>query len=159
MGAEASIQSTYSRLCQARLETAALLLEQRPACHVESGIDAVIARCNIAMLLWSAAVDAGSSLMVQESQRRPSGNSSEITIFIAQETDSIHPELRLKTLWRRLVQLHNIQHRADHQSTRFLLACGISYQAFEALNFLLAPEHRFPAESFAWLAEFGAAQP
>ena len=154
MEAEPDIQLIFSKLCQARLETAGYILEQHPACSEEAGSEAVIARCNIAMLLWSAAVDAGSSLMIQESQRRPNGNSSEVTVFVVQETDSIHPDLRLKTLWRRLVQLHNIQHRADHQPNRFSVACRVAYQAFDALNSLLTPEHRFPTGSYGWLAEF-----
>ena len=157
MEAEPDIQFTYSQLCQARLETAGFILEQYPTCRVESGIEAVTARCNIAMLLWSAAVDAGSSLMIQEGQRRPNGNSSEVTVFVVQETDANYPDLRLKTLWRRLVQLHNIQHRADHQPGRFSVACRMSYQAFGALNSLLTPEHRFSTDSYGWLAGFDSA--
>ena len=155
MASDTGLDLVYTRLSQARLETAGLLVQEQPDCHTILSEDALIARCNIAMLVWSAAVDAGSALMIQEDNLIPSGNSSEITSYIVRTMAARRPDLSLPFLWRRLVQLQNVQHRADHPLERFSLACTSSYDAFGAFNQLLAPTNRLSPESFRWLERIG----
>jgi hypothetical protein len=155
MATEPDIQLLYSRLCKARLESAAILHRQHPDCHFDTGIEALIIRCNIAMLVWSAAVDLGSSLMIQEDQRIPTGNSGEITEYITRTMARRLPLLDLSTSWRRPVWLHNIQHRADHQAARFAIACRSSLEAFATINQLLNPVSRLTPTSYDWLATVG----
>lgn len=155
MATEPGIELLYSRLSGARLESAALLLAQYPDCHLDNDIEALITRCNIAMLVWSAAVDIGSSLMIQEDRRLPTGNSSEITTYITRTMARRLPLLDLSTLWRRLVWLHNIQHRADHQAMRFEAACRAALEAFDSINRLLIPANRLTLTSFEWLGDVG----
>ncbi len=151
MATERNLQASYVRLARARLESAGFLLQSNPRCQFDTGIDSVISRCNIAMLLWSSAVDAGSCLLIQEEQRTPSGISTEITTFITRRVDPLYPNMMLPTLWDRLVQLHNIQHRADHQVTRFVDSCRVAYQGFASINQLLTPANKLPVESYGWL--------
>ena len=152
---ESELQVTYSSLSQARLESAMALHRQHPDCDVDEGLEALFARCNIAMLVWSAAVDIGSSLMIQEDRRIPTGNSSEITTFITRTIAGRFPLLELSTLWRRLVWLHNIQHRADHQAVRFAVACRVSLEAFATINQLLIPANQLTPTSYEWLVTVG----
>ena len=156
MAAEPGIQSLYSSLSASRLESAGALHRQHPSCHVDTSVEALTTRCNIAMFVWSAAVDIGSSLMIQEDRRTPTGNSSEITAYITQTMARRLPLSDLSTLWRRLVWLHNIQHRADHQAARFPIACRASFEAFATINLLLVPENRLSPTCYEWLAGVGA---
>ena len=145
----------YSNLSQARLESAGLLHRRRPDCHVDTGMEGITTRCNIAMLVWSAAVDIGSSLMIQEARRLPSGKSSDITTYISRNVDSDFPELGLRLIWRDLIRLHNIQHRADHQASRFTGYCRTSREVFASINELLIPANRLTPTSYEWLVTVG----
>ena len=151
MASEMDLEAIYGNLSQARLETAAAILRQNPNCSSSAGIESVIARCNIAMLIWSAAIDIGSSLMIQEEQRTSVGRSSEITAFITKDMDKKHPDLGLRLQWRGFLHLHNIQHRADHQMTRFADSCRSCYRAFVSINSLLIPANRLALDSFRWM--------
>ena len=146
---------SYSKLSQSRLESAAQLHRSGLDYHVDTGIEGIITRCNIAMLVWSAAVDIGSSLMVQEVQRLPNGKSSDITNYISRSIDSNFPELGLRLLWRDLVRLHNIQHRADHQTSRFKGYCRTSREVFATINQLLIPASQLSPKSYDWLVTVG----
>ena len=107
------------------------------------------------MLVWSAGIDIGASLMIQEEQRISGGKSGEITTYISNNIHGNHPELRLRLLWRDLIRLHNIQHRADHQMARFIDSCRASREAFASINRLLVPPNRLASESYEWLATVG----
>ena len=155
MASEPDLGALYSSLCQARLDSAECLMLRHPQCHLDNDLQDLIARCNIAMLIWSAAVDIGSSLMIQEERRIPAGNSSEITSFITRTLAGRFPLLELRTLWRRLVWLHNVQHRADHQPARFVVACRASLEAFATINQLLMPANRLTSMSYEWLGDVG----
>ena len=157
MAAEPGLQDIYSRLSQARLESAGSLLNQYPNCQYGTETDSIIARCNIAMLIWSAAVDAGSCLMIQEQRRTPGGNSAEITAYVARSVDVMHPGIGIRLLWRSLLQLHNVQHRADHLVERFTASCRISHDAFASINQLLNPASKLNPASFIWLRNFEGA--
>lgn len=155
MESEPGLQAIYSSLSHARLESAGTLLRQHPDCPSDNGLEALITRCNIAMLVWSAAIDIGASLMIQDTLRIPNGISGEISLYIGRTVASRYPELGLPFLWRRLVQLHNVQHRADHEAERFTSACRTSVEAFERINQLLTPASRLTPVSYEWLATVG----
>ena len=155
MAAESGLQVIYSSLSQARLESAGFLLQQHPDCPSDNGLEALITRCNISMLVWSAAIDIGSSLMIQDDQRIPNGNSGEISLYVGRTVAPQYPELGLPFLWQRLVQLHNVQHRADHQLERFASACRTSAEAFARINQLLSPNNRLASASYEWLGSVG----
>ena len=155
MAIESGLQASYLSLCQARLNSAGLLLRQYPECHKDTGIEGVIARCNISMLVWSGGIDLGASLMIQENHHIPGGKSGEITAYISCNVDDNHPELGLRLIWRDLIRLHNIQHRADHQMARFIDSCRASRGAFSSINRLLLPANRLVSESYEWLATVG----
>ena len=152
MVAESGLQAVYSNLSQSRLESAGILLQLNPNCPSDDGMEGLITRCNIAMLVWSAAVDIGSSLLIQEDHRVPTGNSSEITSYITRTIARQFPSLELPTMWRRLVRLHNVQHRADHPVSRFTDSCRSSHDAFASINQLLDPESKLDPASFNWLS-------
>ena len=107
------------------------------------------------MLVWSGGIDLGATLMIQEDHRIPGGKSGEITAYISNNIHVNHPELRLRLLWRDLIRLHNIQHRADHQMARFIDSCRASREAFASINLLLVPTNRLASESYEWLATVG----
>lgn len=155
MATEPGLQATYSSLSESRLESAGILMRQHPDCPSDNGLTALITRCNIAMLVWSAAIDIGASLMIQEARRIPNGNSGEISLYIVRTVASRYPELGLPVLWRRLVQLHNVQHRADHEVQRFASACRTSVEVFERINQLLIPANQLTTLSYEWLVAVG----
>ena len=155
MATDPGFQWLYSKLSQARLESAGVLHRQHPDCHVDTGLEGIITRCNIAMLVWTAAVDIGSSLMIQEARLLPSGRSSDITNFISKNIDTDFPELGLRLIWRDLIRLHNIQHRADHHASRFTGYCRTSREAFASINQLLVPANRLAPASYEWLGRAG----
>ena len=157
MASEPDLGALYSSLAQARLNSAESLLLQHPQCHIDNGLRHLIARRDMAMLIWSAAVDIGSSFMIQEEQSTPAGNSREITAFITRTLAGQFPLLELRTLWRGLVWLHNVQHRADHQPARFVLACRSSLYAFSTINHLLMPTNQPLSSSYEWLITVGDA--
>ena len=156
MTTESELRASYLSLAEARLELAGLIYRQNPHCTTGTDIASVIARSNIAMLVWSAAIDVGSSLMMQEESQIPRGYSTDITIFMTRTVGPKHPELGLPGLWDDLVQLHNVQHRADHQSARFNASCRNSHEAFATINLLLVPENRLSPTCYEWLAGVGA---
>ena len=119
MATESGLQAVYTNLAQSRLESAGILFQKNPNCSEDNGIEGKIVRCNIAMFIWSAAIDIGSSLMIQEARRTPVGHSGDISAYIARDADRNYPELGLRLRWRDLLRLHNIQHRADHEVARF----------------------------------------
>ena len=71
------------------------------------------------MMIWSAAIDLGSILLLQETQTTPTGRSPQISQFITRILHPQLPQLRLNVAWSILVQLHNIQHRGGHDPIRF----------------------------------------
>ena len=155
MTTETELQGSYLSLAGSRLELAGLIYRQFPDCTIDAGITSVIARSNIAMLVWSAAIDIGSCLMIQEELRIPRGYSTDITIFMTRRVGPKYPEIGLPGLWDDLVQLHNVQHRADHQSGRFSASCRNSHEAFATINQLLVPASRLASESYEWLRDVG----
>ncbi len=154
MASEPDLGAIYSSLSQARLESAEFLMRQHPQCHTNNDLRSLMARCSIAMMIWSAAVDIGSSLMIQEDRRIPSGNSREITSYITHTIAPRSPTLELRTLWGRLLQMHNIQHRADHEVARFVESYTSCHEAFSIINQLLIPANRLAAASYEWLGEW-----
>ena len=122
---------------------------------MDAGIEGIIARCNISMLVWSGGIDLGAALMIQEDHRTPGGKSGEITAYISCRIDDNHPELGLRLIWRDLIRLHNIQHRTDHQMARFIDSCRASREAFASINRLLLPANQLTPASYEWLATVG----
>ena len=155
MTTEPELRASYLSLAGSRLELAGIIYRQQPRCTIDAGITSVIARSNIAMLVWSAAIDIGSCLMIQEELRIPRGYSMDITIFMTRRVGPKYPEIGLPGLWDDLVQLHNVQHRADHQSGRFSASCRNSHEAFATINQLLVPASRLAPESYEWLRNVG----
>ena len=93
--------------------------------------------------------------MIQDDRRVPTGNSGEITTYITRTIAGRLPFLELSTMWRRLVWLHNIQHRADHQAMRFAIACRESLGTFDSINQLLVPANRLASTYYEWLGNVG----
>ena len=157
MVAVPDLQAAYSKLAQFRLESAGVLFQGNPNCPEDNSIEGLIVRCNIAMLIWSAAIDVGSSLMIQEERRIPVGRSSDIASYVTRNLDANYPELGLRLRWRDLLHLHNIQHRADHEPARFKDSCRSGHEAFASINQLLMPTSRLTSMSYEWLITVGDA--
>lgn len=151
-----NLTSLYRTRTEARLEAAGLLLTNNPAVQFDATDDADIARSNAGMMLWSAAIDQGSALLIQERQTIPTGRSPEISQFITRELHRQYPALDLNVAWSILVQLHNIQHRAGHPPTRFATAATAARRSFAVLNHLLNPASRIDPRSYSWLARVRA---
>ena len=139
------------------MESAGALFRENPDCPEENGIENLIVRCNIAMLIWSAAIDIGSSLMIQEERRTPVGRSSDISDYITRDADRNYPEMGLRLCWRDFLHLHNIQHRADHEAARLTISCRSCHRAFASINRLIIPANRLTSASYEWLATVGEA--
>lgn len=155
MEAETNLQLVYSILSQNRLDSAGSLLRQNPDCPTDLSLEVTITRCNIAMQVWTAAVDIGSSLMIPEERRIPTGSSREITLYVTRTVARQFPTLDLRTMWRRLLWLHNVQHRADHGIERFVTSCQVSFDAFARINEILAPGSRLAPQTYEWLESVG----
>ena len=113
------LTNLYRTRTEARLQSAGLLLRNNPSCQFEATPEADLARSNIGMMIWSAAIDLGSILLLQETQTTPTGRSPQISQFITRILHPQLPQLRLNVAWSILVQLHNIQHRGGHDPIRF----------------------------------------
>ena len=144
--------SLYRERASARLESAGFMLRNNPAYQFVTTPDGDLARSNIGMTIWSAAIDVGSILLLQENGTVPSGRSPEISRFITRVLDQQHPELNLSLAWSILIQLHNIQHRAGHDRARFTMAATAARRSFAVLNHLLHAGHRIDAGAYSWLA-------
>ena len=142
----------YRTRTTARLQSAGLLLNNNPACQFDATPDADIARSNIGMTIWSAAIDLGSVLLLQEQQSTPTGRSPQITQFITRVLHQQYPQLSLNVAWSILVQLHNIQHRGGHPPNRFGIAAAAARRSIAVLNHLLLPTNRIDPRSYNWLA-------
>ncbi len=142
----------YNNRASARLKSAGFLLKNAPACQFTAGADPDLTRSNIGMTIWSAAIDVGSILMLQQRGTETTGRSPEISRFITKDLDQQHPELNLSTAWSALVQLHNIQHRAGHDTRRFGTAARTARRSLALLNHLIAPAHQIDPRSYSWLA-------
>lgn len=142
----------YKHRANARLESAGFLLKNNPGCQFNTSPSAELSRSNIGMTIWSAAIDVGSVLMLQERGTEPTGRSPEISRFITRDLDQQHPHLTLSTAWSALVQLHNIQHRAGHERARFSTATRAAYRSLAILNYLLEKGNQIDPRSYGWLA-------
>ena len=56
----------YRNRAQARLNSAGLILSKQSEIQFTAGFSVETARSNIGMLIWSAAIDLGSCLILQE---------------------------------------------------------------------------------------------
>ena len=149
--ADPDLAAQYRARCQARLETAGLLLQRYASCQFDLSSQADIARSNIGMLIWSAAIDLASCIMLSETTDTPNGNSPEVTRFITRTMRDRYPHLGLPLSWGWLAQLHNVQHRAEHQAERFREASIRAYPGFATLNWLLPAGKRITPQSYCWL--------
>ena len=147
-----SLIDLYRERASARLESAGLLLRNSPTCQFSTTADADLVRSDIGMTIWSAAIDIGSTLLLQENGTAPTGRSPEVTRFITKELDQNNQTLNLSVAWSILVQLHNIQHRARHQTSRFTTAATAARRSFAVLNHLLQTGHQIEPKSYSWLA-------
>ena len=148
---EADLIHVYRTRAQTRLETAGSSLQRHPECQFELGMDSDLTRSDIAMRVWSAAVDIGSALMLQETHTIPNGRSTEITQFVSRTLHRQKPLMGFNVLWSTLVQLHNIQHRGYHDLSRFRSVARDANRSVSALNWALHPNNRLAPESYGWL--------
>ena len=148
---EADLIHVYRTRAQTRLETAGSSLQRHPECQFELGMDSDLTRSDIAMRVWSAAVDIGSALMLQETHMIPNGRSTEITQFVSRTLHRQKPLMGFNVLWSTLVQLHNIQHRGYHDLSRFRSVARDANRSVSALNWALHPNNRLAPESYGWL--------
>ena len=155
MASEPDLGALYSSLAQARLNSAESLLLQHPQCHIDNGLRHLIARRDMAMLIWSAAVDIGSSLMIQEEKVYPPAIPEKLQHSLPGHWPASSPCWNYAPCGA--VWLHNVQHRADHQPARFLLACRSSLYAFSTINHLLMPTNQPLSSSYEWLITVGDA--
>ena len=146
------LTNLYKTRAAARLETAGLLLRDNPACQFTTAQEADLARSDIGMMIWSAAIDLGSILLLQERQTEPTGRSPQVSQFITRDLHQQHPRLSLDVAWSILVQLHNIQHRAGHAPSRFGRAATAARRSIAVLNHLLHRGNQIDPRSYSWLA-------
>ncbi len=146
------LTNLYKTRAAARLSQAGLLLRNNPAHQFTTTPDADLARSDIGMMIWSASIDLGSILLIQERQIQPTGRSPQISQFITRDLHQQHPLLSLNVAWSMLVQLHNIQHRAGHSPSRFATAATEARRSIAALNYLLQSPNRIDPGSYSWLA-------
>ena len=150
------LTNLYRTRTQARLQSAGLLMRNNPSCQFEATPEADLERSNIGMMIWSAAIDLGSVLMLQEAQTTPTGRSPQISQFITRILHPQLPQLRLNVAWSILVQLHNIQHRGRHDPIRFGTAAAEARWSIAILNHLLLPANQIDPKSYNWLARVRA---
>lgn len=141
----------YRDRATARLESAGFLLRNTPECQFSTTGEGDLARSNIGMTIWSAAIDVGSALLLQETGTEPRGQSPEISRFVTRVLDQQHPDLNLSLAWSVLVQLHNIQHRGGHDRARFATATVAARRSFAVLNYLLQSVHKTTPGAYSWL--------
>ena len=151
-----NLAALYRTRTEARLEAAGLLLTNNPAFQFDAADNADLARSNAGMMIWSAAIDQGSALLIQERRTIPTGRSPQISQFITRDLHSQHPALGLDVAWSMLLQLHNIQHRAGHPPARFATAATAARRSFAVLNHLLHPASQIDPRSYSWLARVRA---
>ena len=89
------LTNLYKTRAAARLKTAGLLLRNNPACQFTTAQEADLARSDIGMMIWSAAIDLGSILLLQERQTEPTGRSPQVSQFITRDLHQQHPRLSL----------------------------------------------------------------
>ena len=142
----------YRDRASTRLNTAGFLLRNNPACQFDTTPEADLTRSNIGMTIWSAVIDIGSMLLLQENGTEPTGRSPEVSRFVTRELDRKHPGLNLNLAWSVLVQLHNIQHRAGHERSRFTAAATAARRSLAVLNHLLNQGDQLNPRSYSWLA-------
>ena len=145
------LTNLYRTRTEARLQSAGLSLRNNPSCQFTTTPEADLARSNIGMMIWSAAIDFGSVLLLQEQQPTPTGRSPDISRFITRVLHQQHPQLKLDVAWSILVQLHNIQHRGGHDPIRFGTAAAAARWSIAVLNHLLLPANRIDPMSYSWL--------
>ena len=143
--------SLYRERASARLESAGFLLRSNPSRPFSTAPDGDLARSNIGMTIWSAAIDIGSILLLRENGTEPSGRSPEISRFITKVLHQQHLELNLRLAWSVLTQLHNIQHRGRHAQSRFATATTAARRSFTVLNHLLHGVHQIDPGAYSWL--------
>ena len=85
------LTNLYRTRTEARLTGAGLLLRNNPSCQFEATPEADLARSNIGMMIWSAAIDLGSILLLQEEQTTPTGRSPQISQLITRVLHQQHP--------------------------------------------------------------------
>ena len=146
------LANLYRLRANARLQSAGLLLRHNPSCQFAATPQADIARSNIGMTIWSAAIDLGSVLLIQERQETPTGRSPQISRFITREMHQQRPQLNLNIAWTILVRLHNIQHLAGHPPNQFGVAAAAARRSIAVLNHLMLPQNRVDPNSYNWLA-------
>ena len=146
------LTNLYRTRTQARLAEAGLLLRHNPWYQFNTTPDADLTRSNIGMMIWSAAIDLGSILLIQERQSQPTGRSPQISQFITKDLHQQYPHLSLNVAWSILVQLHNIQHRGGHDPIRFGIAAIAARRSIAVLNHLLLPANYIDPRSYNWLA-------
>ena len=143
--------SLYKERATARLESAGFLLRSNPACQFSMTPDGDLERSNIGMTIWSAAMDVGSILLLQENGMEPNGRSPEISRFITKVLHQQHPELNPGLAWSGLIRLHNIQHRGGHEQSRFATAATAARRSLAVLNHLLHGVHQIDPGAYSWL--------
>ena len=146
------LTSLYKTRAAARLETAGLLLRANSAFQFAATDEADLARSNIGMMIWSAAIDQGAALLLQERRTVPTGRSQQVSQFITRNLHRQYPGLGLDVAWSMLLQLHNIQHRAGHPPARFARAATAARRSIAALNHLLHQGNQIAPQSYSWLA-------
>ena len=114
--------------------------------------DTFLEFADVAMLVWSAGIDAISALMILDGLTSL-GTSSKRWNYMKYTLEVAHPNLSLRAGWTSLARLHNFQHSLDMPQSQFEPACQGSGQLINELNGLLPDGMRLPTEAYGWLIE------
>ena len=112
----------------------------------------LVEMANVAMLVWSAAIDLTSAHMLLDGETSLGTSVSRRRFF----TNRILPVIRstrLQSDWRTLARLHGFQHNLDLSETGFADNCRNSARLLSDLNGLLPAALRLPPNAYDWLGE------